>query len=133
MPKPGPGGGVHRAVGSRHGTGTSSGEAGGAPGALRSNRAERAAGGGTAVPWGAGQRPGGHRPSLCADEPVPFLLQGHPALPRTLFGPLSQARRGGHSCALLWFSGACEVYAQGCMCVCVCDVFLMGLNLLCSL
>ena len=84
--KPGPGGGVRRAVGSPHGTGTSSGEAGGAPRTLRSNRAERAAGGGTAVPWGAGQRPGGHRPSLCANETVPFLLQGHPAL---LLRPLS--------------------------------------------
>ena len=56
----------------------------GAPRALRSNRAERAAGGGTAVPWGAGQRPREHRPSLCANKKEPFPTQGHPALPRTL-------------------------------------------------
>lgn len=41
---------------------------------------------------GAGQSSGEHRPSLCANEKVPFLPQGHPALPRTLelLGPVGQ-------------------------------------------
>ena len=69
--------------------------------------------------WGAGQRPREHRPSLCANEKVPFLPQGHPALTRTL-GAARTPRRVGEATAVhcLRFSGVCEVYM--CVCVCVC-------------
>lgn len=67
----------------------------GAPRALRSNPAERAAGGRTAVPWGKGQRPGEHGPSLCANEKEPFPLRGTQPCPGTweLLGPLGPQGR----------------------------------------
>ena len=88
----------------------------GAPRALRSNRADRAAGGCTAVPWGKGQRPGEHRPSLCANEKEPFPTQGHPALPRTL-GAARTPRPIGEAAAVHCLRDSLA-YVM-CMCVCV--------------
>lgn len=88
----------------------------GAPRALRSNRADRAAGGCTAVPWGKGQRPGEHRPSLCANKKEPFPTQGHPALPRTL-GAARTPRPIGEAAAVHCLRDSLG-YVR-CMCVCV--------------
>ena len=69
--------------------------------------------------WGAGQRPRENRPSLCANEKVPFLPQGHPALPRTL-GTARTPRLVGEATAVHCLRDSLGCVRCICVCVCVC-------------